>query len=587
MNDDNKKPSFKEIINKTFKIVGEYKKSYILIIILCFLSAIFSSIAPYFLGFATDSLYDSIKNGIGFNYSYLLKILGIVLFCYIIHALTTYFKSYLSSKLGQKIGYNLRKKLIDKINAIKLKEIDGMKKGDIISKITNDVERLTDNITEVVPELVYNIVLLFGVIIMMFILDIKLALLTITVIPLTYILLSFIIKKTQKYFELNQKAIGNVNAFIEESVTNNDVIKSFNKENYFNKKFDGVNSELNKYGYKSSFYSSLAVPLNKTIGNINYIIVVCIGSISVISGRMRIGAIQSFIQYMKDFNRPMNVIAQVISNLQMAVSSIDRINEILNMNEEINGEDKNITFNDSIEFKNVTFSYVDGKEILKDFNLKIEKGQKIALVGKTGAGKTTIVNLLMNFFTNYEGQILIDGKDIRTLDFNEYRKLISMVLQDTWLFEGTIRENIIFDKKISDKELNSILSKSKILHMIEGLPGGLDYMINEETNNMSSGEKQLMTIARALVANPEILILDEATSNVDTRLEYLINSSMNSLMKNRTSIVIAHRLSTIVGSDKIIVIKNGKILESGTHKELLNNKGYYYDLYSSQFELNE
>ena len=587
MEKDNKMPSFKEMFSKTFKVLKGHKSMYALIILFCLFAAIFNALAPYFLGFATDSLYNSIKDNLPFNYNYLMKILVIVLFCYIFNAVCTYFKSYLSSKLGQKIGYNLRKKLIDKINVIKLRHLDGMKKGDIISKITNDVERLTDNITEIIPELIYNGTLLISVIVMMFILDIKLALLTITVIPITYILLSFIVKKSQKYFELNQKAIGNVNSFIEESVTNNDVIKSFNKENYFDKKFNKVSKELSEYGFKSSFYSSLAVPFNKAIGNVNYIIIVCVGSISVIRGNMRLGAIQSFIQYMKDFNRPMNVIAQVISNLQMAMASVDRVYEILDMEEETNGSNKHIEFNNSIEFKNVTFGYVKDKPVLKNFSLKINKGEKVALVGKTGAGKTTIVNLLMCFHNHYEGEILIDGIELRNLDKNEYRSLISMVLQDTWLFEGTLRENIVFDKKISDTDLKKILSKSKILHMIEGLPGGLNYIVNEETDNISAGEKQLITIARALVADPEILILDEATSNVDTRLEYLINNSMNTLMKNRTSIVIAHRLSTIIESDKIIVIKDGKILESGTHNELLNNKGYYYELYSSQFDLNE
>ena len=290
---------------------------------------------------------------------------------------------------------------------------------------------------------------------------------------------------------------------------------------------------------------------------------------------------------MKDFNRPMNMIAQIISNLQMAIASVDRVNEILEMEEYENGYLKEIKFNDSIEFKNVSFNYVEGKPVLKNFNLKINKGEKVALVGKTGAGKTTIVNLLMSFYDNYEGQILIDGVSLRDLDKESYRSLISMVLQDTWLFEGTIRDNLLFDKKISDEKLEAILSKSKISHMINSLPGGLDFEINEETNNMSSGEKQLLTIARALVDDPQILILDEATSNVDTRLEYLINKSMLTLMKNRTSIVIAHRLSTIVESDKIVVIKNGTVLETGTHKELLKNKSYYYDLYNSQFEINE
>ncbi len=583
----NKKPTFKETISKTFNLVKRYKNEYIIIIMFCVLAAIFSSISPFFLGYATDSLYDSITNSIGINYAYIVKVLIIVLICYLVNAFSSYFQSYISSKLGQKIGYELRKTLINKINKIKLKYIDGMKKGDLISKITNDVERLTDNLTEIVPELIYNFTLIVSIIIMMFILNPFLAFLTILVIPFTYLLLSIVVKKTQKYFDLNQSAIGSVNSFVEESVTNNDIIKSFNKEKYFSNKFDKESSKLAEYGFKSSFYSSLSVPLNKMLGNINYIVIVCVGSVMVIKGNLRIGAIQSFIQYMKDFNRPMNVIAQVVSNLQMAVSSIDRVNEILALEEEENGKIKNFTFNDSIEFKNINFSYVKGVPVLKNFNLKIKKGEKIALVGKTGSGKTTIVNLLMNFYDNYEGEILIDGINIKNLDLDLYRKNISMVLQDTWLFEGTIKDNITFDEKISDEGLSKILNKSKILHMIEGLPNGLNYEINEETSNMSAGEKQLLTIARALFADPKILILDEATSNVDTRVEYLINKSVGILMKDRTSLVIAHRLSTIVKSDRIIVIKGGKILESGNHKELLKKKGYYYELYSSQFEISE
>lgn len=587
MKKNNTIPSFKEAMIKMLKIIGGYKKSYILIIVFCLLAAVCNAIAPYFLGFATDSLYNSFSNNLPYDTKYIIYVLSIVLIAHVLNAICTYYKSFLASELGQKIGYDLRSKLVNKIHKIKLSKLDSMKKGDVISKITNDVERLTDNITEVIPDLVYNLSLIIGAIIMMFVLSVKLALLTITVIPLTFILLRTIVSKTQKYFELNQKAIGNVNSFVEESITNNDVIKSFNKESYFNSKFNKESKELMNYGYKSSFYSSLAVPFNKAIGNLNYLIVVCFGAFDVINGKLRLGAIQSFIQYMKDFNKPMNIIAQVISNLQMAAATVDRVYEILDLPEENNGYLETELFNSTIEFRNVNFYYEKGKPVLNNFNLVVHKGEKIALVGKTGAGKTTIVNLLMGFYDNYEGEILIDGVSLKDLDKNSYRNLISMVLQDTWLFEGTIRENIIYDKKISDQKLNSVLSKSKILHMIESLPGGLDYEINEETNNMSSGEKQLLTIARALVADPQILILDEATSNVDTRLEYLINHSMNNLMKNRTSIVIAHRLSTIVESDKIVVIKNGSILESGKHSELLQKKGYYYELYNSQFEVEE
>lgn len=581
------KPTFKETITKTLKIIGDYKKEYISIILFCLLAALFNSVAPYFLGFATDSLYNSVTKNVPFDMEYISKVLLVVLICYVFNAVCTYYKSYLSSKLGQDIGYDLRKKLVDKINVIKLSKLDKLKKGDVISKITNDVERLTDNITQIIPELVYNVSLILSVLIMMFVLDYTLALIAIISIPVNYFLLSYVVKKTQNYFELNQKAIGNVNSFVEESVTNNDIIKSFNKEKYFNDKFNKESRTLAEYGFKSSFFSSLAVPFNKFVGNLNYIVIISVGSLHVINGTLRLGAVQSFIQYMKDFNKPMNVIAQVIANLQMAIASVDRVYEILDMEEEKNGKLKEFKFKDKIEFKNVNFSYTEGKPVLKNFNLTIHKGEKIALVGKTGAGKTTIVNLLMNFYNSYEGEILIDGIELRQYDKDIYRKEISMVLQDTWLFEGTIKENIVFDKRISDERLEKILSKSKILHMIEGLPNGLSFEINEETNNMSAGEKQLLTIARALVADPEILILDEATSNVDTRLEYLINHSMASLMKDRTSIVIAHRLSTIIESDKIVVIKNGTILESGNHKELLKNKGYYYELYSSQFDINE
>ncbi len=582
-----KKTSFKDTISKIQLVIKGYGKSYIAIIIFCVLAALFNSVAPYFLGLATDSLYESFSNKLPFDMNYIMKILAIVLTCYVLNSICTYFKSYLSSELGQKIGYDLRKKIVSKINKIKLSKLDTMKKGDIISKITNDVERLTDNLTQIIPDLVYNLSLIISVIVMMYIIDPILASLTITVIPITALLLSTIVKKTQKYFELNQQAIGNVNSFVEETVTNNDVIKSFNEEEYFSMKFDKESATLAEFGFKSSFYSSLAVPFNKAIGNINYIIIVCVGAVRVIGGQLRLGAIQSFMQYMKDFNKPMNTIAQVISNLQMAIASVDRVHEILNLEEEQNGDLDDVVFNSTIEFQNVNFSYVKGKPVLKDFNLTIKKGEKIALVGKTGAGKTTIVNLLMGFYDNYEGKILIDGVSLRDLDKKSYRNLISMVLQDTWLFEGTLKDNIIFDKKISNNKLETILSKSKILHMIEGLPGELNFEINEETNNMSAGEKQLLTIARALVADPQILILDEATSNVDTRLEYLINHSMQNLTKDKTSLVIAHRLSTIIESDKIVVIKHGQIQEMGTHKQLLKNKGYYYDLYSSQFDINE
>ena len=579
--------SIKETIKKTYKIIKGHRAKYLLIIFFCILSALFSSLAPYYLGLVTDSLYNSLKSKLPFDLHLIFTLLSIVLACYVIDAICTYFKSFLASSLGQNIGYNLRNKLIKKINKTKLSSLDTMKKGDLISKITNDVERITDNMTEVIPDLVYNISLILGSIVMMFYISPLLASLAIIAIPINYYLLSNIVKKTQKYFELNQKALGDVNAFVEESITNNDVIKSFNKEEYFDNKFNKESACLSDYGFKSSFYGSLSVPFNKFIGNLDYVVIVSIGAIMILKGKLRVGAIQSFIQYMKDFNRPMNIIAQVISNLQIALASVDRVYEVLDTPSEDNGYLTEFKFNNKIEFKNVSFAYQENKKIIKNFNLTINKGEKIAIVGKTGAGKTTLINLLMGFYDNYDGQILIDGVSIKDIDKNSYRDFISMVLQDTWLFEGTIKDNIVFNKKISDSKLESALNKSRINHMINSLPGGLNYQINEETSNISSGEKQLLTIARAIVKSPELLILDEATSNVDTRLELLINKSMKTLMKDKTSIVIAHRLSTIIESDKIVVIKNGEVIETGNHKELLNNKGYYYELYTSQFDLNE
>ena len=566
---------------KIYKVLHHHKGMLALIILMCILAALFNSLAPYFIGYATDSLYNSYTQSIAFDIKLITKILLVALGCYLLNAICSYFKSFLSSEHGQKEGYGIRKKVFDKITRIKISRLDQIKKGDIISKIINDTERLTDSITAIIPDLIYSFSLIIGFIVMMFVIDPLLALISLLVVPINYVLLKLVVRKSQKYFDLNQKAIGNVNSFIEESVTNNDVIKTFNKEDYFNRKFNKESKTLANYGFKSSFYSSLAVPFSKLISSLNYVIVCGVGAFNVLNGSLRIGAIQSFIQYLKDFNKPLNTISQVTSNIQMAIASIDRINEILELPEDENGYLTDFTFNNKIEFKNVTFAYVKDKPVLKNFNLTIDKGQRIGIVGKTGAGKTTIINLLLGFYDDYEGQILIDGVSIKDLDQSEYRKQMSMVHQDTWLFEGTIKDNIIFDDKISDDNLSGVLSKSKISHMINSLPGGLNFTINEESDNMSEGEKQLLTIARAIVKNPKILILDEATSNVDTRVEKIISNSLTELMKEKTSIIIAHRLSTIETCDKIIVVKDGTIIESGKHKDLLKNKGYYYELYNS------
>lgn len=575
---------FISALKRILKYAKGFKKGFIIVIVLSIISALFSVITPYLLGLITTSLFDSITSKTPVDYNFIYKMMIILAILYILYATFNYLKSFISVNIAQKLCFNIRSDLIKQINKIDIKEIEKRKKGDITSIVVNDVEEVSDFFSNSVPELLYHAVVMIGIVFMMLYISIKLSIISFLTIPIIFIFLNIVVRRTQKYFDLNQKTLGSVNGFIEESITNELLIKSNNEEKYFSKKFDSENKDLYKYNFKSALYSGVLHPIINFITNINYCLVIALGAYYAIKGIIKVGEIQAFVKYMQEFSRPLAMLGEIIGSLQSTAASTNRIFNII--------DNKNITDGNITEFKNpklisikdLSFGYDENKKILKDISFNIEKGKQVAIVGETGSGKTTIINLLMAFYKANKGSINFDNININDIKRKNLREKIAMVLQDSWVINGTIKENITFNLKVSKEKLNKVIKEANLEHIINSKPGGINFMINEEANNISEGEKQLITIARALLTEPDILILDEATSNVDSRLEYLIHNSMKKLMKKKTVIVIAHRLSTIIESDKIIVIKDGKIKESGNHKKLLKKKGYYYELYNSGFE---
>ncbi len=575
---------FISALKRILKYAKGFKKGFIIVIVLSIISALFSVITPYLLGLITTSLFDSITSKTPVDYNFIYKMMVILAILYILYATFNYLKSFISVNIAQKLCFNIRSDLIKQINKIDIKEIEKRKKGDITSIVVNDVEEVSDFFSNSVPELLYHAVVMVGIVFMMLYISIKLSIISFLTIPIIFIFLNIVVRRTQKYFDLNQKTLGSVNGFIEESITNELLIKSNNEEKYFSKKFDSENKDLYKYNFKSALYSGVLHPTINFITNINYCLVIALGAYYAIKGIIKVGEIQAFVKYMQEFSRPLAMLGEIIGSLQSTAASTNRIFNII--------DNKNITDGNITEFENpklisikdLSFGYDENKKILKDISFNIEKGKQVAIVGETGSGKTTIINLLMAFYKANKGSINFDNININDIKRKNLREKIAMVLQDSWVINGTIKENITFNLKVSKEKLNKVIKEANLEHIINSKPGGINFMINEEANNISEGEKQLITIARALLTEPDILILDEATSNVDSRLEYLIHNSMKKLMKKKTVIVIAHRLSTIIESDKIIVIKDGKIKEAGNHKKLLKKKGYYYELYNSGFE---
>jgi ATP-binding cassette subfamily B protein len=585
-----KPKNFKNTAKKLLKYISEYKIKLIIILIFAALSTAFSIIGPKLLGKAITELSTGYIKKIsqigGIDFNKIITILLILLILYITSAIFTYIQGFIMASISQKTAYKLRKEISEKINKLPMSYFDKKTNGEVLSLVTNDIDTLSQNMDQSATQLITSTISVIGILIMMLSIDKLMTLIALGIMPVSILLMGTIVKKSQKHFKNQQDYLAQINGTIEEMYAGQNIIKAYNAEKNMLKKFNKQNDKLYESAWKSSFLSGLMHPIMAFVGNIGYVLISIIGGYFTIKGRIQIGDIQSFITYTRNFTQPITQIAQITNMLQAMMAAAERIFEFLEETEE---EEKTKTIDaqkikGNVEFKNVKFGY-DEKIIINNFSAKIKAGQKIAIVGPTGAGKTTIVKLLMRFYNLKAGQILIDGIDINDLDKKEFRKLFGMVLQDTWVFNGTVMENLRYGNlNATDEEVKEAAKNAYAHHFIKTLPDGYNMILNEETNNISGGQKQLLTIARAILRNPKILILDEATSSVDTRTEILIQKAMDKLMKGRTSFIIAHRLSTIKNADMILVMKDGDIIETGNHEELMKKNGFYKNLYNSQFE---
>lgn len=586
-----KPKNFKKTLKKTFKYLKEYKISLIIVVILTMLSTVFSIVGPKILGNATTEIFKGISSklsgGTGVNFDNVFKILFTLGILYIVSAIFSYIQGFIMTNIAQKTSYKLRKEIIEKINHMPFSYFDKKSYGETLSVITNDSDNLSMGINQSATQLISSITALLGIFIMMLTINVTMTLITLILIPISLVLVSVIVKKSQHYFKDNQEYLASVNGKVEEMYSGQNIIKAFNNEEYMINDFKKENEKLYNCAWKSNFISGLMHPIMNFTGNLGYVGIAVLGAYNVVKGRITIGNVQSFIQYAKNFTEPINEMAQISATLQSTIASAERIFDFLEEKEEpkVTNPVKLDNVLGNVEFKHVSFGYDEDNIIIHDFNAKVKAGQKIAIVGPTGAGKTTMVKLLMKFYQPTKGSILLDGVDLSNINRSDLKGIFGMVLQDTWLFSGTIMENIRYGKiDATDEEVKQAAITANINHYIMTQPDTYNMVLNEETNNISGGQKQLLTIARAILSNPKVLILDEATSSVDTRTEILIQEAMDKLMKGRTSFIIAHRLSTIKNADLILVMDNGDIVEQGTHEELLKKNGFYANLYNSQFD---
>ncbi len=586
-----KPKNFKKTLKKTFKYLKEYKISLIIVVILTMLSTVFSIVGPKILGNATTEIFKGISSKLsgetGVNFDNVFKILFTLGILYVVSAIFSYIQGIIMTNIAQKTSYKLRKEIIEKINHMPFSYFDKKSYGETLSVITNDSDNLSMGINQSATQLISSITALLGIFIMMLTINVTMTLVTLILIPISLVLVSFIVKKSQHYFKDNQEYLASVNGKVEEMYSGQNIIKAFNNEEYMVNDFKKENEKLYNCAWKSNFISGLMHPIMNFTGNLGYVGIAVLGAYNVVKGRITIGNVQSFIQYAKNFTQPINQMAQISATLQSTIASAERIFDFLEEKEEpkVTNPIKLNNVLGNVEFKHVSFGYDEDNIIIHDFNAKVKAGQKIAIVGPTGAGKTTMVKLLMKFYQPTKGSILLDGVDLSNINRSDLKGIFGMVLQDTWLFSGTIMENIRYGKiDATDEEVKQAAITANINHYIMTQPDTYNMVLNEETNNISGGQKQLLTIARAILSNPKVLILDEATSSVDTRTEILIQEAMDKLMKGRTSFIIAHRLSTIKNADLILVMDNGDIVEQGTHEELLKKNGFYANLYNSQFD---
>ena len=586
----------KDVKGTVGKLMRNYLKDYkwklIVVLIFAIGSTIFTIVGPKILGNATTEIFNGIvskiSGGTGIDFGKVAGILLTLLGLYTISVIFSAIQSFTMTSVSQNLTYRLRNDIAKKINKLPMKYFDKKTNGEVLSVITNDVDTFSQNMNQSITQIITSICTIIGILIMMLSISWTMTIVSLIILPISAIAVSMIIKKSQKYFKAQQDYLGHVNGQVEEVYSGHNIVKVFNGEEKAIHEFTKMNEELYHSGWKSQFMSGLMHPIMMFTGNVGYVGVAILGGYLAVQGRITVGNIQSFIQYNKQFTQPINQIAQISSMLQSMVAASERIFEFLEEPEEvqeIDGAVKTEGLKGNVTFDHVQFGYNEDKMIIHDFNQTIKDGQKVAIVGPTGAGKTTMVKLLMRFYDVNQGAILVDGHNVKDFNRGELRKMFGMVLQDTWLFGGTIKENIKYGKPdATDEEVIEAAKAAHVHHFIQTLPKGYDMVIDEESSNISQGQKQLLTIARVILANPEILILDEATSSIDTRTEQQIQAAMDNLMKGRTSFIIAHRLSTIKNADVILVMNEGDIVEQGTHEELLEKNGFYANLYNSQFQ---
>jgi ATP-binding cassette subfamily B multidrug efflux pump len=585
--------NFKSTMQKLLKYLSPYKFSIIVVLVFAIVSTVFSIAGPKILGKATTKLYEGIVaqiagTGSGIDFVYIGNIIMIMIGLYLASAAFSYIQGWIMTDVAMKITYQFRKDISDKINRMPLRYFDGTNQGEVLSRVTNDVDTVSQTLNQSMTQIITAATTIIGVLVMMISISLTMTLVALFILPVSAFFISVVVKQSQKYFKQQQDYLGHVNGHIEEMFGGHVVMKAFNGEQKSIEKFDQYNKTLYSSAWKSQFLSGMMMPIMNFIGNLGYVGIAILGGYLAFRNLITVGDIQAFIQYVRSFTQPITQVANISNVLQQTAASAERVFEFLAEDEELEDIAEPVEVDcveGHVEFKEVHFGYNPDKIIINDFCANIQPGQKVAIVGPTGAGKTTMVKLLMRFYDVNSGAILVDGHDIRSFKRNDLRNQFGMVLQDAWLYNASILENIRYGQlDASDEDVVAAAKTAYVDHFIRTLPEGYNMVLDEETSNISQGQKQLLTIARAILSNPRILILDEATSSVDTRTEVLIQKAMDNLMKDRTSFIIAHRLSTIRNADLILVMNNGDIVEQGKHEELLAKNGFYADIYNSQFD---
>lgn len=587
-----KAKNFGKTLKQLLSYLKDYKVAMFFVVVFAIGSTVLTIVGPKILGNITTETFNGlmrkISNTGGIDFDLINHTVIILIALYIASALCSGIQGVIMAGVSNDISYRLRNSLSEKINKLPMKYFDKKTHGEVLSIVTNDIDTLSQALNQSITTIITSIATIIGIFIMMVSINIPMTIAAVLIIPICMLVLRIVVKKSQKYFTMQQDYLGHINGHVEEIYGGHDIVKAFNGEEKAIKKFDEINKTLYRSAWKSQFLSTAMHPIMQFIGNLGYVVISILGGYMVIRNRIEVGDILSFTQYVRNFTQQINQLSQVMNTVQSAVAASERVFEFLALKEEVQQIENPLStegLHGNIEFDHVCFGYNKNKIIIHDFCAKVKDGQKIAIVGPTGAGKTTIVKLLMRFYELNSGRILIDGKDMTEFNRSDIRRMFGMVLQDTWLFNGTIKENIKYGKlDATDSEIKTACHTASVDHFIKTLPDGYDMVLNEEADNISGGQKQLLTIARVILANPKILILDEATSSVDTRTEILIQEAMDKLMEGRTSFIIAHRLSTIKNADLILVMNEGDIVEQGTHEELLKKNGFYANLYNSQFE---